>query len=569
MKWTVYIVFNVLSSVCIAQKAVVRLSVDYKTVQIGEPITITVKSNVQGQVEIDFPPEFVSGYGTMSGMEQEMNYNKGTVTTIYYLSQTGAFKDNGTYNLQAFVKNKKVYKSNIVTIKVEKQANSANEEITKKTLRQPVFGVVQRSKNKVYEGEPLILESKVYSRLNVEHIDGYNSFEVEGGADIHELESVQGLIKNRTEEQYKGINFITFSCGKQLVFPTGTGKVKIKPFEMSLQYLSGAFIEHVGFTSLSSSVEVLPLPSGAPKDFIGGVGNFDLECSLDKTTAKQGDVVILTVVVNGAGNLHNINKPVLRLPKGIIVYGDPEVDEEVDFTVFGAEGKITYKYSLQLLNAGKYELPPISISFFDPEEKQYVQVKKEAFSIEVLPTKGFVSNTVVSSDLKNSKNNELVPFMNQPEKKEEAFFQSKWFWPTFASPLFFAFIGGLFWTRKTEITSKISEKTSRRKRVSDLKQRWNEIKKLQANTPSKALFHEIETLLKSLAFLYTGNEAPLTKAELVQVMHEYNVPEASIQALQSILLCCEEARYSFADTSDLLAENMSKTDALLNDLLVD
>ena len=77
----------------VAQKTYVSLSVDSENVEIGNPVTFTVKSNVEGNVEITFPDEFIQGYGSMNGMEQEMDHNTGTVSTIYYFSQNGAFKE--------------------------------------------------------------------------------------------------------------------------------------------------------------------------------------------------------------------------------------------------------------------------------------------------------------------------------------------------------------------------------------------------------------------------------------------------------------------------------------------
>jgi hypothetical protein len=128
------------------QKPTVSLSVDTKSAQIGELITFTVKSNVEGSVDIDFPDEFVRGYGTTSGMNQVMDYSTGSVTSEYYFSQNGAFKENGTYTIYAFVKGKKnVYKSNKVTIKIQKNSSNITEdELSKKNLKQPVFGIIKK-----------------------------------------------------------------------------------------------------------------------------------------------------------------------------------------------------------------------------------------------------------------------------------------------------------------------------------------------------------------------------------------------------------------------------------------
>jgi hypothetical protein len=270
MRYFCFILSTVVSLFTCAQKPSVSLSSDSKSVQTGDLITFTVKSNIEGAVEIDFPPEFIPGYGNSNGMEQVMDYNTGTVSTIYYFSQNGAFKENGTYTLQAFVKNKKtIYKSNKITVKVEKQ-QATDDDISKRNCKQSVFGIIQKSKSKIYEGESVVLEAKVYSRLNVNMLEAYQNFELDGGAEVQELEKSQRLLLTR--ENLKGTNFLTFTYGKQLVFPNTTGRIRIRPFEMSLLYDDGGmFSDRIGFTSSSSWIEVLPLPPGAPKVFIGAV----------------------------------------------------------------------------------------------------------------------------------------------------------------------------------------------------------------------------------------------------------------------------------------------------------
>ena len=105
------LLFNFLltSTVLLAQDPEVTLSIDPVSADVGEIITITIKSNMQGDVEIDnLPSSFVQGYDVMSGMEQEMDVNTGKVITFYHVSQTGAIGVKGNYTIgPAFVKKRK------------------------------------------------------------------------------------------------------------------------------------------------------------------------------------------------------------------------------------------------------------------------------------------------------------------------------------------------------------------------------------------------------------------------------------------------------------------------------
>jgi hypothetical protein len=543
MRYFCFILSTVVSFFTCAQKPSVSLSSDSKSVQTGDLITFTVKSNMEGAVEIDFPPEFIPGYGNSNGMEQVMDYNTGTVSTIYYFSQNGAFKENGTYTLQAFVKNKKtIYKSNKITVKVEKQ-QVTDEEISKKNYKQSVFGIIQKSENKIYEGESLVLEAKVYSRLNINMLEAYQNFELDGGAEVQELEKSQRLLLTR--ENLKGTNFLTFTYGKQLVFPNTTGKIRIRPFEMSLLYQDGGmFSERIGFTSNGSWIEVLPLPPGAPKDFIGAVGKFDLDYSMKKTKIKQGDVAELTVTISGTGNLQNINKPKLHLPKGVIIYGDPEIREEFLYGLSGAEGKVSYTYHLQFNTDQVKSLPAISVSYFDPNQKKYVQLKKRRIELDVISNPNFQPTIAAPVTADQPKSSENIPLMTGPSKENVSISNSPWFWTGVFSPLFLGFIGGLFWVRRKDLTVALQDKGQAKKSLGQLLETLDSVS-YHPEDPGKG-YQQIETGIKSLGNILTRDpERFFSKAETLKVLEESRMPEEQVEQLKTVLDQCEEARFSF------------------------
>ena len=77
--FVLFVFYLFVTSHFFGQKPIVKLEIEPKSVQIGDEIVVTVKTNVQGEIDIDFPSAFVNGYAVMNGMEQEMDYN--TVAT--------------------------------------------------------------------------------------------------------------------------------------------------------------------------------------------------------------------------------------------------------------------------------------------------------------------------------------------------------------------------------------------------------------------------------------------------------------------------------------------------------
>ena len=62
-------VFLVLAFCSFGQKPIVILEVEPKEAEVGEMLTITVRANVQGEIDVDLPSGFIHGYEIMNGMK--------------------------------------------------------------------------------------------------------------------------------------------------------------------------------------------------------------------------------------------------------------------------------------------------------------------------------------------------------------------------------------------------------------------------------------------------------------------------------------------------------------------
>lgn len=542
------------------------LSVDFTCVEAGDPVVVTVKSPVPGKLEIEFPDEFVSGSSVQSGMKQEMNYNTSKINTVYFYVQNGAFSKEGNYSIRAVITDKnRSYKSNTVRIRVQKQP-CANQPISKRNLRQPIFGVVERSKSRVYEGEPVIVNGKVYTKLKVA-VQGYHPFEVIGNPEAVTLSGSNDLIFS--PEMLKGHKYASAQFGKQLLFFTTPGKYQINPFEMAVLYeIEENYAETSVFTSNGNSIEVIPLPEGAPNDFIGAVGKFHLSRSFDKTSAGQGDVVTMTVVISGHGNLHNINTPEVRLPKGVVVYGDPVVDQDVTFGLRGAEGKITYTYNLQVLQPGDFDLGPMSVSYFDPELKRYITLREGAASIRGDASGTFHAQLPKEIEKKNPETSGLEPVIaSEGTKPGDHFIHSMLFWPAVFSPLALAFLGGLIFTRRKKITEKVSERSKARERHQEIARLLKTAEAKAAAGDTREGFALIQQSLKmQAAVLLKQEHSNLTKAEILHGLQEMHTDPEMTDQFNRLLLRCEEARYAFMDQPELFHQTLKETGQLIQNL---
>ncbi|WP_186279956.1 BatD family protein [Fluviicola chungangensis] len=402
--------FTLVSQISIAQKPVVALTSDKKELGVNEHLSFTITANVEGSMKIDFPVEFEVDLNVMHGMEQKMDPS-GKIKTYYYMQQTGAFKKEGTYSFYAYTTfRNKVYRSNKITIKV----TEASEEDNKVNSNDPVFGFIQCKKTSVYEGEPILLKAKVFSYINIEYLEGYSDFKADISMEEHSFPNGRVEVE---QTRVNGKDALAFEYGKQLLIPVGTGKCHIKPFEMALRCHGSLFSKTMRFRSSGLYINIKPLPGNAPKDFIGAVGEYRLSQKSPTKEIKEGEVFTLELVIAGVGNLHNSNAPKLKLPKGCSIYGDPERIEDIEFTESGAEGMITYRFNIQVLEDHDLAFSAPSISYFDPEKEKYITIKGNSFNIHVLPDKSF--NPVVLTDPASGTHTDMVDLKTQKTATSE------------------------------------------------------------------------------------------------------------------------------------------------------
>ena len=575
---SILVLLLTVSSFVYGQKPNIQLSVNVKPIEVGQMVAFTVKSNVNGNISINLPATFTEA-GVMNGMEQTMDGNGNMLISISY-TQQGVFTKPGKYTITATVKDKnKTYKSNDLSVVVRKKREAkskkkyeqSDEDISNSNLKEAVFGIIEKSKRKLYEGEPLLLEAKIFSKINITNIVQYQPFTIKGTVETFDIEKTDNVSINR--ENYKGNTFLTFSYGKQLVFPATSGKYIIKPFSMVLRYNNGGFFDDdFQLESNTTFVDVLPLPKGAPKDFNGGVGKFSMSTNLSKKIAKVGDILTFTVKVTGKGNMHAISKPKINLPANLTLYGDPEIKEDLDYTDEGVEGEKTYKFFIKVVRGGKIDMHPSSISYFDPSLKKYVTLKEKAFALD-LEGKIVASKVEVTDSLSVQGDEEVlaVPVSEEKLAAKEAVPHSK-LWIALLGGLVL-FLGGIIYfllrKRKNEVSlSDISEpEVLEVEPVKPMEQHPNRTIEYAQNLVSQGKFkHAYGTIHKILTKaiqqrLNLENEFN-SNEELKAKMQNAGLNESFISDYFWVIRSCQEAEYAIWDTHENWEEVFEKTKGL-------
>ncbi len=132
----------------------------------------------------------------------------------------------------------------------------------------------------------------------------------------------------------------------------------------------------------SASFVVKPLPvAGRPDDFNGAVGQFTSGVRLDSAVARVGDPLILTLRVQGIGNVKLLPRPVLELNWATVVAGSERI--QVDSAGALVRGTKEFDWILTPARDGRVTVPALRYSYFDPYAAQYAVAESAPVELSV------------------------------------------------------------------------------------------------------------------------------------------------------------------------------------------
>lgn len=192
-----------------------------------------------------------------------------------------------------------------------------------------------------------------------------------------------------------GSSFIEYTVMKRALFPGRTGELVIEPVIFSVTIPRGGsdppdsmFFESRQTLHRRSdrlTVKVKPLPAARrPEDFRGAVGTFRVSVDAHPRQILVNDAVSFQVVVQGNGNLSTLEPPLVEVPPEIRRY-DPRITEALTAGEAGVGGRKTWEFVLVPRVAGRHTIPPVRMTFFDPERAEYRTVRSAPVVITAAP----------------------------------------------------------------------------------------------------------------------------------------------------------------------------------------
>ncbi|HEY0972556.1 MAG TPA: BatD family protein [Gemmatimonadales bacterium] len=176
---------------------------------------------------------------------------------------------------------------------------------------------------------------------------------------------------------------------ERAVFPLtpGTHEIPAARLSYSLPITRGFFSREESHTIRSRPVSVValaPPTEGRPADFDGAVAtSVSLRSTVDDTQVRVGNPMLLTVRVDGTGNVNLFPRPRLDLPWGDAVAGEERV--RLDSTARTVRGSKEFDWLVTPRREGEVVLPALRYPYFDPYGESYEVAFTRPDSLRVRP----------------------------------------------------------------------------------------------------------------------------------------------------------------------------------------
>lgn len=445
-------------------------------------------------------------------------------------------------------------------------------------IKRNVFARVEVDKTRVFEGEQITATYKLYTRLQTtSQINNMPSFSGFSTQDLDIPNPPQA--KN---EMIGGKKFKVFTIRKTILFPLQSGTLVLEPvdiqntvrlYRMNSSHAASAgdndplgnffkdpfndpfFNDPFGNSGITYQdynydlksdpvdIQVAPLPiQNQPADFTGGVGDFKMTSTLDKTRLKTGDAATLRVTISGAGNINLLQAPRISFPGSFDSY-DPKITDHLIRNSIPFSGSRTFEYVFMPKNPGDYTIPAVAFSYFDPDTKSYLIQRSDSFRIQVAQGTGMNSSALDYATMGNRMAPQWAGTLAWSRAGSDLWRQG-WYWTLLTLPLALSLFW-ILWSRyQAAQRSDMASFAGKRANRVALK-RLSQASGLLAQNQQKSFYEA--TSLAIWGYLSQRLNIPfgeLGKEKVQGLLQRKKVPDPQIQSLFSLLEECEQALYA-------------------------
>lgn len=564
-----FICISVLTLSAFAQKPTLEVTVSKNKLGLNQRLKIQFSVNRQGADNFK-PPKF-KNFKVIQGPSQSVSQS--------WINGKKSFSQSYSYIIQPKRKgeliigpasielNRTAIDSKMIKIIVLDPIDvPENPNDPDYIAQQNIHLIAEISKSKPFVGEGIYVEYRLYVSENVSVYDTsvteapqYNGFWNQE-IDIKGFPVKMG--------KYNGEDYRYIVLQKALLIPTKTGKLTIDPMKMDIvigvpsgraDFFGNVITKNIRkeFASAKKVISPKSLPlEGKPENFTGAVGQFNFDVSLSKDILKANESSQIKVAVSGKGNLKLFELPTVQTPAELEKY-QPERKERVKVNTDGLVGGVTDTYTVVPQYKGKYKIPSVSFSYFNPSSEKYTTIATEDLFVDVTEGKEIVSNNTNTVAKRNvvstGKNFRYIQTTTALTLKESIdFYQSTIFYALLFLPLIFIPIGILIAKNNQKRNSDIIGRKQRK--AEKLAKKY--LSEAQKQLGKKEAFYEaLERALHNYLKAKLGVEiADISKENITKILENRNINNTTIMHFIDVLKASDFARYTPVTNTEMKAE---------------
>ncbi|MCP9199169.1 BatD family protein [Gramella sp. GC03-9] len=547
---------------------------------INERLRVDFEMNEDGD---NFKPPSFDGFTVVGGPNQKISHSilngKMEYSKVYSFYLQPKKRGKLTIGQAEVLIDDEIYKTSPlaveITAAVDKPTDGDNTELI---AEDNLHLVAEVSNANPYLNEAITIVYKLYvsprvSVSNWRELDSpkYNDFWSQS-IDIQQLRVENG--------EFRGEPYRYVILRKTILYPQKSGELNIEPLTLSIavdvpserrDIFGSRIYKTVNKTVAADNktINVKQLPDGKPANFTGAVGKFSFNVNTNKDELNAGESLQAKVEVKGNGNLKLFELPDLTAPSSLEMY-DPERVENVNTNLNGMQGSISETYTIVPTRKGKYPIPALSFSYFDPSTETYKTMNSEEILINV--DSGPLAGNEPSGISNSSRQAVSIPdeqfrFIKLKTSlrsmDDDNFLGSLGFWSALVLPLAAIPLFILFGKKREERARDI--KGNRIRKADKLARRYlSEAKRNLGNQKEfyLALERSMHNYLKAKLRIQTSE---MSKERIQSLLQDKKVDQQTNADFISLLESCEYARYTPA-SRDAMQQDYEKSVSVISTL---
>ena len=532
--------------------------------QLGLNERLRIEFSIDKQGGDDFtPPDFVN-FKVLAGPSQSSSFSSINGKTTYKLTYSYVIQplSKGTFVIPSasITYDGEVIKSNTVRVTVtDAVAIPKDPNDPRYVAQENIHLVAEISNVRPYVGESI----SVTLQALCEHEQGQCS-------------KLQGIVlselwrllepKHRAESWGRSPEWNVWRktlpivvLKKAVLIPHTAGELELDPLEMDItagvpmgqrDFFGNLLMNDVNMTVTSGrkTIRVRALPeANKPLDFTGAVGDFSFAVSPSKTDLKANESSQIKVELSGEGNLKLVKLPGIETPNGLEVY-EPEHKEKITTNLSGMKGSVYDQYAVVPQFRGKFIIPSVSFSYFNPKTEKYVSVNTEPIVLNAIQGRQVPDDGAAVIAKRAVEGNESdiryiqtrTTFVSSEEGED--FFGSGLFYLLMISPLLSIPLGIFIGKKKRE--RDLDVVGNKRRKADRLAKKYLSQAKKELGKKEDfyvALEKALHNYLKAKLHVETSE---ISKEKIAEILRDKSVDEGIVSDFITVLDNCDYARYT-------------------------